>query len=326
MLKRILGRLPGTTQPEWSRPPEASALVPMLLAGSWDENSEADRSAMARLSGRPYEDFAEVADRWRTAPDSPLMRIGSRWSLVSRNDSWHLLASAVTREALGRFKQVALEVLAEDDPAYEAPPDRRWMARLHQRGPRFSPSLRAGLAETLAILGTRPGRLDGISELKAWSHEVDRIVRELLINQLWVRWASLSDQLPLLAEASPNAFLAADRAGSQDERNRRSSSCSSKRSGTLLALNPHVGLLSSLEVLAWSSEHLPRVGPILAALDEKAPPRRVGEQRLQEPPVNLPPWNAADHRSRRGADQDPEGTRPAREGVGLATPHRPLAQ
>ena len=186
VLKRLLGRLPATTQPEWSRTPEGLSLVPMLLAGSWDESSEADRSAMARLSGRPYEVIAEIAERWLKAPDSPLMRIGSRWSLVSRNDSWHLLASAVTRDALGRFKQVALEVLAEDDPAYKAPLDRRWMARLRQEASRYSQSLRAGLAESLAILGTRPGRLHDLSELSAWSYEVDRIVQEILNNQEWI--------------------------------------------------------------------------------------------------------------------------------------------
>ena len=46
VLKRLLGRYSGTTEPEWSRPPDAPAgIVPMLLAGSWDETSEGDRSA-----------------------------------------------------------------------------------------------------------------------------------------------------------------------------------------------------------------------------------------------------------------------------------------
>ena len=39
----------------------------------------------------------------------------------------------------------------------------------------------------------------------------------------------------------------------------------------ILALNPHDWLLSALEVLAWSAEHLARVSLILATLDERAP-------------------------------------------------------
>ena len=63
VLKRLLARYPGTTQPDWSRPPESAELVPFLLAGSWDGEGEADRSAMERLSGRPYRELAELAAR-----------------------------------------------------------------------------------------------------------------------------------------------------------------------------------------------------------------------------------------------------------------------
>ena len=62
-------------RPDWSQPREAATLVPMLLAGSWDESSEGDLSAIAKLAGRPYRDVAEVADRWRLAPDPPFVRV-----------------------------------------------------------------------------------------------------------------------------------------------------------------------------------------------------------------------------------------------------------
>ena len=68
----------------------------------------------------------------------------------------------------------------EDDPTYELPPVQRWQTRQDEEPPSILQSLREGLAETLAILGTRPGHLQDISELRAWDHEVDRIVQELL--------------------------------------------------------------------------------------------------------------------------------------------------
>ena len=76
-----------------------------------------------------------------------------------------------------------------------------------------------------------------------------------------------------------------------------------QESNVLLALNPHVWLLSALEALAWSREHLSRVSLILAALDERTPRDASGEQRFQEPALHLPALAAADHRSRRGAGQ-----------------------
>ena len=92
VLKRLLARLPGTTQPEWSRTPDAANLAPVLLVGGWAEASDGDRSALAKLANRSYGEVLAVAERWLNTSNAPLMRVLSRWSLVSRDDSWHLLA------------------------------------------------------------------------------------------------------------------------------------------------------------------------------------------------------------------------------------------
>ena len=72
----------------------------MLLAGSWDESSEGDRLAIETLAGRPYREVVEVASRWRIAPDSPFVLVGSCWSLVSRDD---VLALARIRSDVRRI-------------------------------------------------------------------------------------------------------------------------------------------------------------------------------------------------------------------------------
>ena len=105
VLKRLVGRYPGTTEPAWSRPAEAPALVPMLLAGSWDDTSEGDRSAIGRLCGLSYGSVAAVAMRWLKEPDSPLARAGSRWNLVSRDDSWFLLSPMVFPDQLAGLRK-----------------------------------------------------------------------------------------------------------------------------------------------------------------------------------------------------------------------------
>jgi transcriptional regulator with XRE-family HTH domain len=264
VLKRLLGRFPGTTQPEWSRPPDAFPLVPMLLAGSWDQSSDGDRSALEKLADRPYRDVLAVAERWLRISDSPLMRAGSRLSLLSRDDSWFLLAPSVAADQLRRFEKVALEVLGENDPAYELPPNKRWQASLHKKVPRYSPALRTGLAETLALLGGRPEQITVSLGLK---DRVEQIVRSLLDGQDWVRWASLSSQLPLLAEAAPEAFL--DAVERDLQREEPALLKLFKQEGELLfSLNPHTGLLWALEVLAWNRSLLPQVSLILAWLDE----------------------------------------------------------
>jgi transcriptional regulator with XRE-family HTH domain len=289
VLKRLLGRLPGTTQPEWSQSSGARSLVPMVLAGSWDEASDADRSAMAKLAGHPYEVISEVAERWRNVPDPPLIRIGSRWSLVSRIDSWNLLGPVVTRADLDRFRLVVKEVLAEEDPTYQAPPAQRLLARLRHDAPRYSPSLRAGLAETLAILGTRPGRLNDLPDLRAWSFVPDRIVTDLLKNGDWIRWASIAEELPLLAEAAPGPFL---EVVERDITRPESALVKllEQASNEPFALNRHIWLLSALEGLAWSSQYLSRVSQILAALDERTSREATGNSAFRSLLYVFLPW------------------------------------
>jgi hypothetical protein len=273
VLKRLLGRFPGTTQPEWTIPANASALVPMLLAGSWDANCDSDRAALEKLSGKPYSDVAAVAERWTRAADPPLMRVLSRVSLVSRDDSWFLLAPSVTSDRLQRFQKVALEVLGENDPAYELPPEKRWEASIHKKVPRYSAALRTGLAETLALLGARPERLSDALALKG---RVEQIVRSLLEGQDWMRWASLSPQLPLLAEAAPEMFLHI--VGDLKRTGPALVKAFEQEGEPLFSSSPHTGLLWALEGLAWDSQWLSPVSLILAWLDEHDPRGRLGNR------------------------------------------------
>lgn len=281
VLKRLLGRFPGTSQPDWCQPANAAPLIPMLLAGSWYEGSDGDRSALEKLAGQPYAEIAAVAERWRKAPDPPLVRTLARVALVSRDDSWFLLAPSLTADHLARFAKVALEVLGEDDPAYDLPPDQRWLAGLHKKVPRHSQTLRTGLAETLALLAARPERVSDSLGLKG---RVEQVVQTLLDGQDWKRWASLSPQLPLFAEAGPEAFLDAV------ERDLKRAEPALVRlfepeGAPFFSSSPHTGLLWALENLAWDSQLLSRVSLILAWLDEHDPggsPGNCPARSLQE--------------------------------------------
>ena len=83
-------------------------VVPILLAGGWEETCEGDRQVLERLANQSYQELSSVADRWLHHEDPPVTHVLSRWDLVSRDDSWHLLAYAVTHENLQRFEEVAL--------------------------------------------------------------------------------------------------------------------------------------------------------------------------------------------------------------------------
>ncbi|HEY7326646.1 MAG TPA: helix-turn-helix transcriptional regulator [Gemmataceae bacterium] len=278
VLKRLVAKFPGTDYPAWSRAPDSVSLVPVILAGQWDESCEGDRNALERLSGRTYQEVAETAGRWLNERDTPLVQALSNWRLVSREDSWFLLAPSITAQYLDRFESVASEVLAENDPKYELPEEERRLARIRGKVLRHSERLRTGLSETLALIGGEGSRVPPPARPEG---RVGRVVRRLLEGADWIRWASLSYQLPLLAEAAPEPFLEAV------ERDLRRGDPALKKvfdaeGDAFFSSSPHTGLLWALESLAWEASYLPRVTFILARLSELDPP----DAKLANRPLN----------------------------------------
>ncbi len=294
VLKRLLAARHGAAQPDWSNAENARELVPILLAGAWDEGdernpNEADRRALSRLAQRKYEEVRDVARKWAGHIDPPVMRVGSKWGLVSREDSWVLLARHLTGADLQRFAEVATEVLGEADPRWDMPQQERWMAAAHGKTPKHSADLRRSIAETVALLGAMSEGVDTGSVSP--QNRATLIVRDLLPKgTAWERWASLSPFLPLFAEAAPGEFLDAV------ERDLRMADPELTQlfqdSGdALFPSSPHTDLLWALEILAWDREHVAQVAWVLARLAEVDPGGKLGNRPLQTLWAVLCPWN-----------------------------------
>jgi transcriptional regulator with XRE-family HTH domain len=268
--RRSIASSPGLRQPEWSRPAMGREVVPALLAGAWSDASDRDQEVLAALAGRPYEEVRDRLFEWSTGADPAVRRRGDSWYLVSSQDAWRLLARYLTHDDLERFKQMVLQVLETVDPAFRLPTGQRWMAGALGYVSEYSGLLARGLVKTIAIMGVHGA---AVPTSRSSAQDVaEGIVQQLLeaANRDWRLWASLSTDLRLLAEAAPDAFLdglEAGLAGPQptlihlfnDGQEISFGSC------------PHVGLLTALESLAWSKDHLARVVSVLAELDEIDP-------------------------------------------------------
>jgi transcriptional regulator with XRE-family HTH domain len=287
VLKRRTARHPGTVHPEWSRVPNARSVVPLLLAGQWSDSSEGDRLALEKLAEAPYSEVVELVERWAASPEPMLRRSPSRWELVSRDDSWALTSYALGDEDLRRFEKVALEVLGEPDPACELPSDERWKANVLGKIRTHSNTLQTGLAESLALIGARPPEQKGRSMDPRGL--ATYIVRSLLDGKDWRAWGSLSPVLPLLAEASPDAFLVALE---KDLANGSPAVVNlfDQDSSPIFGSNLHTGLLFALERLAWDRSSLSRVTQLLARLDEVAPPTKLGNSPMRTLTQIFMPW------------------------------------
>jgi hypothetical protein len=146
------------------------------------------------------------------------------------------------------------------------------MAALYGKFSPHSQLLREGLAETLACMGARGTSLHIRSGATAadYATKVVRAILEVAASDPTI-WASLSSVLPLLAEASPEAFLASVESSIGNPEFAAAMFTDRKDADSFNTASAHPGLLWALETLAWSPAYLPTVALVLAKLAKVDP-------------------------------------------------------
>ena len=264
-LQRLYGY---TAPPAWIAHFDRTLVSVLLLVGAWQPDNEADRDVIRALGSDPGE-VRKLCEELSLVPDAATVKDvehwgHTTWTFRAPGEIWQALAGGIPGEVLQRFQTVATEVLSKPDPRYELAPDQRIAAGLREKTLKESSALREGLTRSLARLAQSDKLLDALHEPGAGSR-VSQIVVRRVLEPMWIRWASVSEVLPLLAEASPDVFL---------ERLEESLTQGDDGAEHLLAEeghfgSPHTGLLWALETLGWSSDLMPRVAHALAKLAKR---------------------------------------------------------
>lgn len=285
-LLRLLRNLP--LRPVWSDWPEAADLAVAVLLGSWSDNSEADRLVVEKLSGKSYKEWMGKIHEVALRPSTPLTQQDGNWKFLLRFEGWYALGPRLFDEHLDQLKEVSVAVLREIDPQFELPPDKRYMASIYGKVLKHSHLLRKGIAESLALLGGHPRALISCTLGEAET-TAGQAIREILADADWVRWASLNDVLPLLAEAAPGVFL------KEVENALQSNPCPfdeifAQEGNGLLGRNYLTGLLWALETLAWDEDYLSRVILCLGELAARDPGGSWANRPFNSLTTILLPW------------------------------------
>ncbi len=280
-LRRQLSPNPEIHQPAWADADKARVIVPIMLVGSWDERVPGDKQTIEALTGRPYTDVAKSLVRYTTVSDPPLRRVGTVWFVTSKEDAWRLLAQFLIQQDIECFQRVALEVLSAVDPALELPREQQWMANALEKSRPHSRYLREGIAETIALMAVRAGT-DVLGGTATGQDHAEAIVMQLLeqANEDWSGqiWISLSDVLPLLAEAAPDVFLRALEKATAGKDPLILKLFIDQEGNSFTTRSAHPPLLWALERLAWSPDYLSRVALVLARLVQIDPGGHLGNR------------------------------------------------
>ena len=259
-LKRYLLGL--SELPPYATWPNAGILALAGLPGKWQGGNTADRNAMEILLGKPYGEWIEIAQGETLRPDTPLIQRNENWKMISRGEAWSALGPRLTNADLDRFHDMALVVLGERDRKFDLPIDERFAAGITLL---HSESIREGVAESLALLGSNPAALSSCTHGKAES-TANGVVRKLLRDADWITWASLNSYLPLFAEAAPDEFLNTVEAALLIPSESPFLSVFAQESNGFGGWNYTSGLLWALETLAWHPDYLVRVTTLLGEL------------------------------------------------------------
>lgn len=281
-LIRKLARSPSFGRPAWTQPPDGSILAPLVLVGSWSANED-DTALLDQLTGKPWAEIEETLLRWRNIEDPPFVRPGTQWHLASAQEAFLLLRDLITATHLHKWEEISASILLERDPKLDLGPEDRPMASIKGAVRKYSPVLRKGLAQGVALLGAAGdvSLSDGVTGQDHARRLVGRILDEANGDESGKLWCSLSDELQLLAEASPEAFLDAVHADLDSREPVLRRMFQDDDSGSaLFTSSPHTGLLWALELLCWTPDFLPDASRALARLAAIDPGGRLSNRPL----------------------------------------------
>lgn len=284
-LKKLLG-FP-RSKAKWVDKENIREIIPALLLGRWNETFVGDIELIEKLSGQKYSDYLVILNKWKNFEESPIIQIGETWRLTSPLDLWTNFSTQLTPKDFQNIQESFSLAFKNGNPIIE-PEDKNNFAFFNKKR-RFSNWSREGLTQSLILLG----RLDETqvpnlsSKPQNW---VDKIILDLLYDASGETWISVDQELPLIAEASPESFLKAVK-NSLEKEPPEIMEMFKEEDGFIDKTSHHTGLLWALEGLAWLPEYLRDVSLILLKLSRLDPGGRLSNRPLNSITEIFKPWH-----------------------------------
>ena len=282
---RRLTHKDGAGAPDYQLPNRLSPILAAAgLFGIWDAGSEADRRVALRLTGqRCDEELDEAWTELLNLPESPVWMDGERRGVNSRQDTWQRFTEGkITPQALDRYFAAVGTALAE--APLDRPGERLLLPKDYQalRDSQVSGELLRGLGQGLVLLAEFGDHMNQRLVGPPVSARVAQVVCTTLEDMTVERLRALHTVMPLLAEAAPEAFLAAMEADLQQTNSAQKvllnfrwgdgESESTRLMYNTDAVSYRSSLMRAYEALAWFPDYAEDAIVLLAQLaDEEAP-------------------------------------------------------
>jgi hypothetical protein len=279
--------------PPWANTLSSRVTRRGWLAGKWNERRSGDPDALGVLFESSYSDAREELVSLTSGAEPLFVVVGETWKVASIEEAWQYGNVQLQPTDLAAFEILIQTVLGAVDPRLDLPVADRWMASVYGKARLHSSDLREGIAEVLALLGARGQAVTiGSETVQSWLRRVlFQLFQRANEDRAGQLWASLTDVLPLLAEAAPNEFLGAVQLGLDGEKPLLGAMFADEEGSSFVSVSsPHTGLLWGLENVAWSSEHFGLAVEQLARLAEVDPGGRLSNRPAASLASIFRPW------------------------------------
>lgn len=272
--------------PEWVTAEYANIIIPAIFAEAWHSTNYHDCQMVANLANMDYEIFEEkLVQIAKDVDDPPVRLIGKAWTILSRQDAFIHLRSFVSAGFIKRLCAVAVQVLQENDPRFDEPPNERWMSFERTK---YSGVFSEGVASALAMVAHEFDEEFFISTIPIKQY-ISKSIADIFGNDLDARrWYSLRKCLRSLAEASPHDFLI--RLEEDLKKDKPEILGLFIEEGTYGSF-PHANLLWALEIISWNTKYFTRTIQILVLLCRIKLDDRVGNNPFRSLRYIFKPWN-----------------------------------
>ena len=262
------------TLPPWSAKEHAAVVASFLLCGEWARDNQNDIVVVSQITGLSATQIESIVSPWAQS-SPPLFKMQTTAiQLDAIGEAWQWLAPAIPGASWERFFAQAKEVLSEINPKFELPEDERWYANIRGKVPEHSGLLRGAMCTALARLSAETRCMQLPNGFHQNESCVEYQCRKLFEGNVSAErfLCSIANELPTIAEAAPDAFLAAlqrDLDGPRYVDRMFEGNVWHGSSG-------HAYLLWALERLAWSKDHFTLAVRILARLCATPLPENIG--------------------------------------------------
>ena len=182
-------------------------LALLCLIGEFDSANSNDKKIVSELLRCDEDSLLDVVQEINSTDDQVLELRDTTWKVLDIKSTIEQLSKYIYNNHIDNFANIYLNILGEINPALDLSIDERYMANIYKKSRAYSAVIRTGVANGMAMLANNQGIFSKCSASKIANTANNTVFRLLSDNENPKLWMSITDNISLIAQASPAQFL-----------------------------------------------------------------------------------------------------------------------